>query len=111
MGLLWHGKAEGGIAHARPAWRQGRQLAEMAISPAGAAGFTISTRSAPTSWPRQAYPKELRARAEAALGQSRQFTGRRSGDRDNPLLRPGAFGARASMPGMMDTVPISASTT
>ncbi|CAK9019842.1 unnamed protein product, partial [Durusdinium trenchii] len=50
------------------------------------------------------YPKELTQQVEEALALVQQRTGRVFGDSTNPLLVSVRSGARASMPGMMDTV-------
>src|SRR5439155_13637698 len=50
------------------------------------------------------YPKDLERQVAAGLAHVERITGRRFGDRDNPLLVSVRSGARASMPGMMDTV-------
>src|SRR5204862_3666698 len=51
-----------------------------------------------------AYPKNLQEQVRAALAQVGRITGKTFGDGDNPLLVSVRSGARASMPGMMDTV-------
>ncbi|HWS10563.1 MAG TPA: pyruvate, phosphate dikinase, partial [Xanthobacteraceae bacterium] len=50
------------------------------------------------------YPKDLKAQVEAALGAVGRITGKKFGDGENPLLVSVRSGARASMPGMLDTV-------
>src|SRR5439155_11038798 len=50
------------------------------------------------------YPKDLERQVAAGLAHVERITGRRFGDRANPLLVSVRSGARASMPGMMDTV-------
>ena len=50
------------------------------------------------------YPKDLKAQVEAALGDVGRITGKKFGDGENPLLVSVRSGARASMPGMLDTV-------
>src|SRR5260221_436285 len=50
------------------------------------------------------YPKGLDRQVAAALAQVGRITGKTFGDGDNPLLVSVRSGARASMPGMMDTV-------
>ncbi len=49
-------------------------------------------------------PDGLMAEVKAALAQVEKITGRRFGDGDEPLLVSVRSGARASMPGMMDTI-------
>src|SRR5215207_3949066 len=50
------------------------------------------------------YPGDLRPEVDAALAQVGRLTGRTFGDAADPLLVSVRSGARASMPGMMDTV-------
>ncbi|MGP0061215.1 MAG: pyruvate, phosphate dikinase [Beijerinckiaceae bacterium] len=85
---------------------KGANLAEMAnlglpVPP----GFTITTEVCTYFYAHEkTYPQELRADVEAALGHVGALTGRRFGDTRQPLLVSVRSGARASMPGMMDTV-------
>jgi pyruvate,orthophosphate dikinase len=85
---------------------KGANLAEMArlglpVPP----GFTISTEVCTYYYAhRHTYPAALHARVEAALARVEQAVGRRFGDPENPLLVSVRSGARASMPGMMDTI-------
>ncbi len=62
-------------------------------------------RSAPISTQHgKTYPKSLKAQVEAALAAVGRIAGKKFGDAENPLLVSVRSGARASMPGMMDTV-------
>ena len=85
---------------------KGAGLAEMAqlglpVPP----GFTITTEVCTHFYSHgKNYPKELRAQVEAALDEVGRITGKKFGDGSNPLLVSVRSGARASMPGMMDTV-------
>src|SRR3984957_20475782 len=85
---------------------KGANLAEMAslglpVPP----GFTITTEVCTYFYSHdKTYPAELAAEVEAALASVGRQTERRFGDADNPLLVSVRSGARASMPGMMDTV-------
>ena len=101
----------GGSAEGKPNMRnllggKGAGLAEMAnlglpVPP----GFTITTEVCTYYYAnKQQYPKELRAQVEKALAQVGRITGKIFGDKSNPLLVSVRSGARASMPGMMDTV-------
>ena len=100
-----------GLSEGRAAMRnllggKGANLAEMAsIGLPVPPGFTITTEvcSAYYRNDRQ-YPEDLQSRVAAALGRVEEATGRRFGDRQKPLLVSVRSGARASMPGMMDTV-------
>jgi pyruvate,orthophosphate dikinase len=85
---------------------KGANLAEMAslglpVPP----GFTITTEVCTYFYSHdKTYPAELAAEVEAALASVGRQTERRFGDAGNPLLVSVRSGARASMPGMMDTV-------
>ena len=85
---------------------KGAGLAEMAnlglpVPP----GFTITTAVCTHYYENgNAYPKNLQEQVRAALAQVGRITGKTFGDGDNPLLVAVRSGARASMPGMMDTV-------
>jgi pyruvate,orthophosphate dikinase len=68
-------------------------------------GFTISTEVCTHFYANgKTYPAELETQVDAALAEVGRETGRRFGDPTNPLLLSVRSGARASMPGMMDTV-------
>jgi pyruvate,orthophosphate dikinase len=68
-------------------------------------GLTISTEVCTYYYAHnETYPPELEGQVEAALAQVGTLTGRTFGDSENPLLLSVRSGARASMPGMMDTV-------
>src|SRR5687768_11960233 len=100
------GKAEGSAAMKELLGGKGANLAEMAslglpVPP----GFTMTTEVCTWFYANNRfYPPELKAEVEAALDFMAALTGRRFGDPDNPLLVSVRSGARASMPGMMDTV-------
>ena len=100
------GKAEGRAAMRNLLGGKGAGLAEMAqlglpVPP----GFTITTEVCTYFYQHgKTYPKELKRQVDAALAEIGRVTGKRFGDRDNPLLVSVRSGARASMPGMMDTV-------
>ncbi|HVY86578.1 MAG TPA: pyruvate, phosphate dikinase [Caulobacterales bacterium] len=85
---------------------KGANLAEMAklglpVPP----GFTLSTEVCTAFYERaRAYPDGLTSQVEAALASLEKKTGKTFGDAANPLLVSVRSGARASMPGMMDTV-------
>jgi pyruvate,orthophosphate dikinase len=68
-------------------------------------GFTISTDVCTWFYANdKAYPKALEAQVKLALGKIEREMGRKFGSRQNPLLVSVRSGARASMPGMMDTI-------
>jgi pyruvate, orthophosphate dikinase len=100
------GKAEGRAAMRNLLGGKGAGLAEMAqlglpVPP----GFTITTEVCTYFYQHgKTYPKELKRQVDAALAEIGRVAGKRFGDRDNPLLVSVRSGARASMPGMMDTV-------
>jgi pyruvate,orthophosphate dikinase len=85
---------------------KGAGLAEMAnlglpVPP----GFTITTEVCTYYYANaQTYPAALEAQVKAALAEVGRLTGKEFGDKANPLLVSVRSGARASMPGMMDTV-------
>ncbi len=100
------GKAEGRADMRNLLGGKGAGLAEMAslglpVPP----GFTISTEVCTHfySLGRQ-YPDELHSQVDAGLAAIARITGKAFGDNRNPLLVSVRSGARASMPGMMDTV-------
>ena len=100
------GKAEGQAGMRDLLGGKGANLAEMSnlglpVPP----GFTISTEVCTYYYANgQTYPAELKAQVENALAHVGQLTGKLFGDNTNPLLVSVRSGARASMPGMMDTV-------
>src|SRR4051812_18896132 len=100
------GKAQGRSGMKDLLGGKGANLAEMAnlglpVPP----GFTITTAVCTHYYANaQKYPKELEKQIDAGLAHIARVTGRRFGDRANPLLVSVRSGARASMPGMMDTV-------
>ncbi len=100
------GKAEGASAMKNLLGGKGANLAEMAnlglpVPP----GFTISTEVCTYYYANgQTYPADLAAQVEAALAHVGKLAGHTFGDPDDPLLVSVRSGARASMPGMMDTV-------
>ena len=68
-------------------------------------GFTITTEVCTYYYDHgKTYPAELEAEVTKALEHIGALTGKGFGDRENPLLVSVRSGARASMPGMMDTV-------
>jgi len=85
---------------------KGANLAEMArldlpVPP----GFTLTTEVCNAFYEnKRNYPAELAGQVDAALASLEKKTGKSFGDPANPLLVSVRSGARASMPGMMDTV-------
>src|SRR5947209_2413573 len=101
-----NGKAEGRADMRNLLGGKGAGLAEMAnLGLPVPAGFTITTGVCTCYYENdKTYPKGLRRQVAAALAQVGRITGKTFGDSDNPLLVSVRSGARASMPGMMDTV-------
>jgi pyruvate, orthophosphate dikinase len=102
-----NGKAEGRSDMRNLLGGKGANLAEMAnlglpVPP----GFTITTEVCSYFYAHEkTYPKELKDDVEAALAAVGKIAGGKTfGDPENPLLVSVRSGARASMPGMMDTV-------
>jgi pyruvate,orthophosphate dikinase len=85
---------------------KGANLAEMsALGLPVPPGFTITTEACTHYYSNgSTYPADLAPQVEAGLARVEQLTGRKFGDPSNPLLVSVRSGARASMPGMMDTV-------
>jgi pyruvate, orthophosphate dikinase len=100
------GKAAGRAGMRNLLGGKGAGLAEMAqlglpVPP----GFTITTEVCTYFYQHgKTYPKDLKRQVDAALVEVGRITGKKFGDRENPLLVSVRSGARASMPGMMDTV-------
>ena len=85
---------------------KGANLAEMsALGLPVPPGFTITTEACTHYYANErAYPATLKGEVAAGLARVEELTGRKFGDATNPLLVSVRSGARASMPGMMDTV-------
>jgi len=99
------GKAGGDASMRALLGGKGAGLAEMSnlglpVPP----GFTITTEVCTAFHKDGKYPDGLKEEVEAALSRVAELAGRRFGDAGNPLLVSVRSGARASMPGMMDTV-------
>ena len=85
---------------------KGANLAEMCnLKLAVPAGFTVTTEACLDYYKtnKQISP-EIKAQVSEALAWVEKLTGKKFGDVENPLLFSVRSGARASMPGMMDTV-------
>ena len=100
------GKAEGKAGMKNLLGGKGANLAEMSnlglpVPP----GFTITTEVCTYFYANgKSYPADLKPQVEASLKALEQSIGGKFGDLANPLLVSVRSGARASMPGMMDTV-------
>ena len=101
------GGESGGDASMKPLLGgKGANLAEMArLNLPVPPGFTLTTEVCTAFYANnRSYPNELSAQVDAALAALEKKTGKKFGDPANPLLVSVRSGARASMPGMMDTV-------
>ena len=100
------GTAEGNTTMKNLLGGKGANLAEMAslglpVPP----GFTMSTEVCTTYYDNgEVYPDGVDTQVEKGLAHIETLTGKKFGDPSNPLLVSVRSGARASMPGMMDTV-------
>ncbi|MEJ2367312.1 MAG: pyruvate, phosphate dikinase [Acidobacteriota bacterium] len=100
------GKAEGSGDQKNLLGGKGAGLAEMTnlgipVPP----GFTLTTEVCSYFYDNDRnYPEELKEEVKKALARVESIMGRKFGDAKNPLLFSVRSGARASMPGMMDTV-------
>ncbi|WP_158043715.1 pyruvate, phosphate dikinase [Skermanella pratensis] len=100
------GKAEGRADMKNLLGGKGANLAEMSnlglpVPP----GFTITTELCTYYYKNdRTYPSDLKDQVAEALGTVERSIGAGFGDPENPLLVSVRSGARASMPGMMDTV-------
>ncbi len=101
-----NGAAEGTAKMKNLLGGKGANLAEMCnlglpVPP----GLTITTEVCTHYYDNgEKYPAELKGEVEAALAAIEKTVGSKFGDAANPLLVSVRSGARASMPGMMDTV-------
>jgi pyruvate, orthophosphate dikinase len=100
------GKAEGKGEMKNLLGGKGANLAEMtAIGLPVPAGFTITTEVCTEFYKNERnYPAGLREEVAEHLARVEKLMGKSFGDAQNPLLVSVRSGARASMPGMMDTV-------
>src|SRR5471032_781308 len=101
-----NGTAEGRAEMRNLLGGKGANLAEMSslglpVPP----GFTVTTELCTYYYAnKETYPAELTDEVETALASVEKIVGLKFGDAGNPLLVSVRSGARASMPGMMDTV-------
>ena len=101
-----NGKADGSARMKALLGGKGANLAEMTnlglpVPP----GFTISTEVCTYYYQHgKKYPRALNKEVESALRKMEKTVGMKFGDPQNPLLVSVRSGARASMPGMMDTI-------
>ena len=85
---------------------KGANLAEMTnIGLPVPQGFTITTEACTQYYEDgREINEEIRAQIDEYIGKMEEITGKKFGDKKNPLLVSVRSGARASMPGMMDTI-------
>ena len=85
---------------------KGANLAEMTkIGLPVPQGFTITTEACTQYYEDgKAINDEIREQIDAHILKMEEITGKKFGDHENPLLVSVRSGARASMPGMMDTI-------
>jgi pyruvate,orthophosphate dikinase len=100
------GKADGTSKMKNLLGGKGANLAEMVnlgiIVPPG---FTLTTAVCTAYYEnRRRYPSNLKAQVDKALARVEKEIGKKFGDTNDPLLFSVRSGARASMPGMMETV-------
>jgi len=98
-------KAEGNAEMKAVLGGKGANLAEMTnlgipVPP----GFTISTEMCSVYYETKGIPKDLKTQVKDAIKKVERAMGLGFGDPEAPLLFSVRSGARASMPGMMDTV-------
>ncbi len=101
-----NGKAEGKAEMKNLLGGKGANLAEMTnIGLPVPPGFTITTEVCTYYYAnKRNYPKSLRDEVTKAMKRLEASVGAKFGDKNNPLLVSVRSGARASMPGMMDTI-------
>ena len=101
------GKAEGNAGMRNLLGGKGANLAEMnLLGMPVPPGFTITTDVCTeyTQYGRDKVVADIKGEVEKAIAHVEQLTGKKFDDSSNPLLVSVRSGARASMPGMMDTV-------
>jgi len=101
------GKAEGNAGMRNLLGGKGANLAEMnLLGMPVPPGFTITTDICTeyTQYGRDKVVADIKSDVEAAIAHVEALTGKKFDDPSNPLLVSVRSGARASMPGMMDTV-------
>ncbi len=104
--LFGGGRAEGRAEQKDLLGGKGANLHEMTrLGIPVPSGFTITTEVCTYYYAHGCrYPKDLERQVKDALRRVERIMGKRFGDPNNPLLVSVRSGARASMPGMMDTI-------
>lgn len=100
------GEADGAAEMRNLLGGKGANLAEMSnLGLPVPSGFTMSTGVCTAYYDNDRnYPEDLTAQVDAAIEKIEASVGVKFGDKNSPLLVSVRSGARASMPGMMDTV-------
>jgi len=100
------GKADGNAAMKNLLGGKGANIAEMVkLGMPVPPGFTITTEACNEFYKRnRTYPPGVRKQVMVNLARVEKLTKQKFGDPENPLLFSVRSGARASMPGMMETV-------
>lgn len=100
------GETDGNAGMKNTLGGKGANLAEMtSLGIPVPPGFTISTEMCQAFYDAgEKLPTDLKSSIEAALTRVEEKIGKKFGDKKNPLLVSVRSGARASMPGMMDTI-------
>jgi len=103
--LFGRGHADGSADQKALLGGKGANLAEMTnlgipVPP----GFTLTTDVCRQHLMSHTFPDGVESEVTEALGRLEEFTGKRFGQADNPLLLSVRSGAAVSMPGMMDTI-------
>ena len=85
---------------------KGANLAEMtSLGLPVPQGFTITTEACTQYYEDgREINEEIQGQINEYIGKMEEITGKKFGDLENPLLVSVRSGARASMPGMMDTI-------
>ncbi len=100
------GKADGKAQMKNLLGGKGANLAEMvSLGIPVPPGYTITTEVCTEFYKnRQRYPQGLKEESLKALARTEKIMGKKFGDPEDPLLFSVRSGARASMPGMMETI-------
>lgn len=100
------GQTEGNAGMKNTLGGKGANLADMtAMGLPVPPGFTISTDMCQVFFDNgEMLPEALRTKVDEYMGRIEKIVGKKFGDPNNPLLVSVRSGARASMPGMMDTI-------
>ena len=99
------GNADGKSAMKELLGGKGANLAEMCnVNLPVPPGFTITTETCDAYQKAKGWPTGLEEQIKSALARLEKVTGRKLGDKSDPLLVSVRSGAAVSMPGMMDTV-------